>query len=203
MSKFERIRLWATPVLLVLVVLLGLAYLTKLGIVNPSRLGAGKDTLAAVGSICTAVTVLVTGVLAYYRFFRGRTFTLRLELNGEVTMVDGPHTASLGLLTVSVKNIGNITVWAPQITAKVKYRYLDGRVVEDDVARWEDDIVRTGRRRKVTTIDPGECSTFSAEIFVDRDVWAVTHQVGVACAGHQWSAVRIQEGPAARRRGGE
>jgi len=198
MSKFDRIRLWAIPVLLVAVVLLGLAYLTKLGLINPSRLGAGKDTLAAVGSICTTVTVVVTGVLAYYRFFRGRTFTLRLELDSEVTMVDGPHEASLGLLTVSVKNIGNSTVWAPEVTAKLKYRYLDGRIVESEVARWEDDIVRTGRRRKVTAIDPGECSTFSAEIFVDRDVWAVTHHVGVACAGHQWSRVHIQQGPSQR-----
>lgn len=197
MSRFDRIRLWATPVLIVLVVLLGLAYLVKLGLVDPSRLSAGKDTLAAVGSICTTVTVLVTGIFAYYRFFRGRTFTLRLDLESEVTLVDGPHAASLGLLTVSVKNIGNITVWDPVVTAKIKYRYLDGRIVENDVSRWVD-TPSPGRRRKVTTIDPGECSTFSAEIFVDREVWAVTHQVDVACAGHQWSTIRIGKGPSRR-----
>ena len=101
-----------------------------------------------------------------------------------------------------MKNIGSITVWDPQVTAKIKYRYADGRIVENDVAHWVDDI-RTGRRRKVTTIDPGECSTFSAEIFVDHDVWAVTHQVDVACAGHQWSTVRIRQGPAGHRLGGD
>ncbi|WIX85727.1 hypothetical protein [Amycolatopsis sp. DG1A-15b] len=202
MSKFDRIRLWATPVLLVLFVLLVLVYLVTRGIINPSRLGASKDTLAAVGSICTTVTVLTTGVLAYYRFFRGRMFTLRLELNSEVTMVDGPHTASLGLLTVSVKNIGNITAWDPLVTAKIKYRYVDGRVVENELAHWDDDIVRTSRRN-VKAIDPGECSTFSREIFIDHDVWAVTHQVGVTSAGHQWSIVRVQEGPAVHRRGGK
>jgi hypothetical protein len=198
MSKFDRIRLWATPVLVAVIVILIVAYLIKLGLIDPRRLGADKDSIAAIGSICTTLTVLVTGVFAYHRFFRGRTFTLRLDVNCEVTMVDGPHPASLGLLTVSVKNIGNVTVWDPQVSANVTYRYLDGRTVREPVAWPEDAVVRASRRRKVTAIDPGECSTFSAEIFIDKDVWALTQRVDVACGGHHWSAIRVQRGPSGR-----
>lgn len=83
MRRIDRLRIWATPVLLAVVTILALALARKVGVLSLDWLKSNKDALAAINSAVSIVAVLVASVLAYYRFFRGRTLATRADLSIE------------------------------------------------------------------------------------------------------------------------
>ncbi|MGH3810482.1 MAG: hypothetical protein ACRDRU_28450, partial [Pseudonocardiaceae bacterium] len=139
--------------LAVLTVLL-LAYFHKFGILSLGWFKVNKDSLAAISSLCSAVVVVVTGTLAYYRFFRGRTFTTRVELSIDVDVIDDPENICLHSVTVSAKNIGTVTIWNPQLSVYVVARCNDGSKSEFEINQWDDvSDYQPGAKRHITIID--------------------------------------------------
>ena len=190
--------MWATPVLLLVLVVLLLAYLRKTGILSLDWLKANKDALAAMSSLVSTVVAVLAGILAYYRFFRGRTFTTRVELSINVDAVSGPRGSCLHLAIVSAKNIGTITIWEPRISLHVVARHSDGHLSEEtiDVDQWYEvsDEHRTAGPR-LSAIDSGESAEFSSEQSFAQDVWAVTYTAILSCTtGDSWSKTKIVRG---------
>ncbi|MGH9193394.1 MAG: hypothetical protein ACRDZ0_13090 [Acidimicrobiales bacterium] len=74
-----------------------------------SGLDHAKTVADIVGTLITAVAVIVGAVWAYYRFFKDRTYRPRLEVSmaGEWLTVDGER---LLLARVRIKNIGSSVV---------------------------------------------------------------------------------------------
>ena len=70
-----------------------------------SGLDDAKTVADIVGTLITALAVIVTALWAYYRFVKGRTYRPRLEVSmgGEWFTVDGKR---LLLARVRLKNIG-------------------------------------------------------------------------------------------------
>src|SRR5687768_16357878 len=112
MRSSKRIRIIATPVLIAILFVLVLTYAAKHEVLSLDWFKANKDALAAINSTCTGLIIVVTGVLAYYRFFRGRTFVVRAEPSTEVDLVVGPNDSIMHFARVSITNVGTITICA-------------------------------------------------------------------------------------------
>ena len=132
MPRFPRPRMWATPVLLIILIVLLLVYSHKFGTFSLDWFRVNKDSLAAINSLCSTAAVIVASTLAYFRFFYGRTFTTRVELSIDVDVIDGPGSICLHSITLSAKNIGTVTIWDPRPCVHVVARRNDGSKSESE-----------------------------------------------------------------------
>jgi hypothetical protein len=182
------LRLWATPILQAILAALLLVYFHKVGILSLDWLKTNNDALAAISSLCSTVALVVASILAYYRFFRGRTLTTRAELSIDINAIHGPENIILHSISVSAKNIGTVTIWDPQLIVYVSARHDDGHVSESKIDQWCDfSGGRINTKVLLSTIDSGESADFSAENCFDGDVWAVTYTAILSCTtGDSW-----------------
>jgi hypothetical protein len=132
--RFDRVRVWATPVLLAVLVALGMVYAAKVGVLSLGWLQSRKDAFAAINSIVGVIVLLAGSTIGYLRFFRGRTLTSRVELSISVDRLESPRSGFLHSVTVSAKNIGTIAIWAPrprlQITTWHEDETRQNRIVD-------------------------------------------------------------------------
>jgi hypothetical protein len=92
--------------LTLLVITLLFADAWKYGIVSADWLGKRKDALSSLSSIITMLILLAGSTFSYYRFFRGKTLSLRLELSVDVSIHETPHATLLHAITVTAENVG-------------------------------------------------------------------------------------------------
>src|SRR4051794_12870338 len=69
-------------------------------------LAAWKDALSALQSIATMAALLVGGLWAYFKLFKGRTYTRRLEPAIEIKKTIFTDDYSCLIMKVSIKNVG-------------------------------------------------------------------------------------------------
>lgn len=196
MRRIHHLQLWATPVLLAILTALLLIYFHKVGVFTLDWLKINKDALAAISSLCSTVALVVASILAYYRFFRGRTLTTRAELSIDIDAISGPEDISLHSISVSAKNIGTVTIWNPQLAVYAVARCDDGHILESKIDQWYKHADQNrDTRPHLSTIDSGESADFSAESYFDRNVWAVTYTAILSCTtGDSWSKKRTVRG---------
>jgi hypothetical protein len=99
-----------------------------------SGLDDAKTVADIVGTLITAVAVIVGAVWAYYRFFKDRTYRPRLEVSmgGEWLIVDGER---LLLARVQVKNIGSSVVELLQKGTGLRVSAMAADTSESDAPR--------------------------------------------------------------------
>lgn len=193
MFRFRSLRPLVRPALLAALTVLLLVYSRKIGMLSLDWLKVNKDALAAIGGLCSTAAVIVAGILAYYRFFHGRTLTTRAELSINVDVIDGLENTHLHSINVSVKNIGTVTIWDPRLSVHVAVRSNDAPGLEFKIDRWRE-ISEFAKPRPRGTIakklgaepremiDSGEVADFFAECEIDRDAWAVTYTAIFDCS---------------------
>lgn len=187
-------RALATPVFSLILAILLCAYARKLGVLSTFWLASHKDALAAVNSVVSATAVLVAGVLAYYRFFRGRTFATRAELAIDVKLINGPESKLLHVITVSIKNVGTVTIWDPHPVIDLTMRHVDGTKTSATISDWYEAPDKVGESPRLSALDSGETGDFFTLQFFDSNIWAVTYAVTVSCAtGDTWIKLRTVE----------
>lgn len=110
-----------------------LATLTQ-GEATSSGLDDAKTVADIVGTLITAVAVIVGAVWAYYRFFKDRTYRPRLEVSmgGEWLVVDGER---LLLARVQIKNIGSSVVELLQKGTGLRVSAMAADTSESDAPR--------------------------------------------------------------------
>ncbi len=200
MRPHDRVRIWATPVLLLIVLILAAALALKTGFISRSKLVANKDWLSVVGSIVSASAILVTAFLAYFRFFRGRTFARRAILTVDITALGAPYGGSLHTVVVHINNVGTAPIWDPRVQIELteidSARRTQSRTFE---AAYDLAGESSSDRALINVLDSGETTDFAGQTMINREVWAVTYLVTLRSAsGDTWSTVRAVEGPASR-----
>ena len=80
-----------------------------------------KDSIGAIQSISSIGVIMIGAVVSYYRFFRGRTFSTRLELEMEVTVIPADENTNIHSITLKARNIGTLSIWGlePIITVDI------------------------------------------------------------------------------------
>ena len=199
----NRCRMWATPVLAAVLALLLLAYGRKVGILSTPWLTSHKDALAAVSTALSAAGILLGGLLAYYRFFRGRTLSTRAELAIDVDVIPAPGAQLLHSVTVSVKNVGTVTIWEPRPVIEVMSRHADGTVSSFTIAKWFEMPDGDQGSSRLSALDSGETADFFTQQLFEANVWAVTYAATITCStGDSWTKLRAVENRARHKKSG-
>lgn len=187
-EMIARVRSWLNPILGAVLVVLIFGYAVVHKYLTWSWFAANKDALSSVNSVIGSAAILLGGVLAYYRFFRGRTFSTRAELAMSVNVLHAPAEKFLHVLTLSVKNLGTVSIWNPQPIVKVSAHRRDGNVSSEPVHRWDEGALTVENSPRLSVLDSGESGDFFMQRFFPKDIWAVTYSATVRCStGETWT----------------
>jgi hypothetical protein len=164
---------------------LGLADAWKYGIVSADWLAKRKDALSALSSLVTLLVLVAGSTFSYYRFFRGRTLSLRLELAIAVSIHKAPNATMLHAITLTAKNVGGSTIWNPS-PELVIITHMEEESLER-ITDWWDEPTGDEQRLTAPVIDPDEAVTFFAQREIPQQAWAVTYTACVrADTGDAW-----------------
>jgi hypothetical protein len=187
----DRARIWATPVLLAIAIGLAIALAAKMHYLSRSELEANKDWLSTASTVVGAGAILVTAVLAYFRFFRGRTFASRAILDVAVTVLTAPHGDSLHTVVTKVSNVGTTPIWDPQVNIEITELQATGEANSRMLqAVYKLAGTSPSDRYSINVLDSAETADFVCQPMIDQDVWAVTYLITLRSAGKDaWSTV--------------
>lgn len=151
----------------------------------PNWLGDQHDAISAVKDIVT-LTILVAGsVFSYYRFFKGRTLSLRAELTVAVTVHETPEQDRLHAITLTAKNVGTASVWNPKATITARFHLPEGVEETHRLNNWLEE--GGGEKTELSVMDAGETIQFFAHQRVPVAAWAVTYLASLhADQGDTW-----------------
>lgn len=158
-------------------------------ILSATWLKSQKDALAALNSIVTLLVFLAASVFSYYRFFRGRTLSLRAELNLDVSVHETPNESNLHAFTLTAKNVGTSTIWnpIPKITAVT--HGPNSTEEKRDIVNWFEQHPTDGPKGTAAVIEADETVSFFGRQSVLKSAWAVTYTASVtADSGDTWFA---------------
>lgn len=183
------------PALSAVALALLIAVLVRLDILTASKLAANKDALSALSSSVSMIIILIGSVFSYYRFFRGRTFFARADIDIEVTIIDTDSDQLIHFVVIEIKNIGTLPIWNP--TPVVDVTTIDGRTHKRE--RWDNWLEGrvTNSTEVYTVVDSGEDASFFNEHKVAKDAWAVAYVAYVTAeSGETWKkAIMVQNKP--------
>ena len=183
------------PAFVAIALALLLTILVRLDILTTSKLAANKDALSALSSSVSMVVLLIGSVFSYYRFFRGRTFFARADININVTVIDTNADKTIHFVVVEIKNIGTLPIWNPIPIVDVTTLGATAHKSER-WDRWTDGTINE-ERKLFTVVDSGECASFINKHEVPKDAWAVGYIAYVTAeSGITWKkAIAVQNVP--------
>jgi hypothetical protein len=183
---FQRNKPRIVLILLLVVMALATANVLKNRTATFKWFSDNKDALGAFSSLATIAAILVGGVLSYYRFFKGRTFSLRAELSLHVTVLDTTEDFKIHDIRLELKNIGSMSIWDPK--PRIVLRKL-GPKSEDTVFidTWHEGMDVNDGVKRVAVVDSGETVSFFTTQEVRNSVWAVNYFANTSCSsGDLW-----------------
>lgn len=189
------------PVLVVAAVALLLANAIQHGYLTASLLAKNKDALGALQNVVQVIVLSVGATFSYYRFFRGRTFVSRAEIEIHVEVFDATEKINIHSVIIEFKNLGTISIWDPVPQVAANLIGPDG-VDSETWRNWEHarsmnaENRSDGRRTRplFTVVDSGETVTFNTYHEVPTRIWAAEYEVFVRDSdGNVWKrAVMVQ-----------
>lgn len=143
--------------------------------------------VSAAASVCSAAVIVLGAVFSYFRFFRGRTFSLRAELDIEVSV----HALAGGYLHTAVlraRNVGTSAIWFPRATIGTAVDGAEARETHD-VTDWPKGL--SSLKHGYDIIESGESQIYVLTKRFEASAAVVTY-FGVlrADAGNEWHAAR-------------
>lgn len=178
-----------TFVLSLLIIVLALSNAWKHDLVSAGWLAEHKDALEALNSILTMLVLAAGAVFSYYRFFKGRTLSLRVELALEVSVHATPRHYRIHAISLSAKNVGSSTVWNPTPDIAVHLHGPEDVAEIRRISEWSQE--NGADPGMVAVIDAGETVFFFAHQHIPDAAWAVTYAASVrADQGDVWHVSR-------------
>jgi hypothetical protein len=177
--------------LTIAILLLCIAILWKSGIVSLSALKEQKDSISAIQSILTIIFLIFGAVASYYRFFRGRTFSTRAELELDVSIHKCKDQFYLHAISLTAKNVGTISIWNPKPKIQVQIHSQNDKEKIRVISDWWEEDSSDVATEMVTLIDSGETVTFFAHQEIPLESYAVTYLASMSCdSGDIWHTAK-------------
>ena len=168
-----------------LIAVLGLIGIVRHGLFSLPDLAKNKDGLNALQSIVTMTAIIGASIASYYRFFRGRTFSVRADLSISCKIVPSDDSSFLHAVTFTVRNVGTMAIWNPLPQMRVELQTAGGSR-SYAITNWLDDHMTHDPNSK-GVIDAGETALFFVRHTVEKSVPAVTYVASVMSEdGDSW-----------------
>lgn len=161
---------------------LALANLVKFGYLSKNLLVQNKDLIDVIGTIVTSSLLVLGAIVAYYRFFRGRTFSVNANVNMDVSIHETNQDFLLHVVNIELANKGAFPIWEPSATLFAYPHGMSDLNKVDEVNLW---IPKLANELKdhIQVVYAGETEQFYAFHRVPRTIWAVTYVVQMTSRG--------------------
>ena len=146
-----------------------------------------KDALAALNSIVTLLVFLAASIFSYYRFFRGRTLSLRSELTMDVSVHTTPNEHNLHAFALTAKNVGTSTIWNPKPEVQIAIHGPPDVKEHRTIDIWYEEKIGEEGNATVAVIEADETVSFTGQQLISKSAWAVTYSASLkADSGDVW-----------------
>ncbi|MCB2228915.1 MAG: hypothetical protein KQH53_19730 [Desulfarculaceae bacterium] len=162
-------------VLSIVAIMLACANAWKYNFVSLSWLKDQKDTFSSLKDIITLLIFLIVSTFSYYRFFKGRTLSLRADTDIQVSVHESPGDYNIHAFTLNLQNVGTSTIWTPKPNVKYHLHYSDGDVSSHEINDWYKEDMDTSKYVTSSVVEPDEKAYFFGHCEVPKKVWAVTY----------------------------
>jgi hypothetical protein len=188
---YHRYRGLAYVTLTTLCFFLLIALLNKHGYVSGNTLKDNKDALASIASVGNIIALTFGSVLGYYRFFNGRTFSVKAELNLSVEAVSLEDRV-LHSIILHVKNVGSVTIWQPNVDFYKIERTESGHEQPQKFDPHDFGFEDVGRTTNIPIIDAGSSVSFFGTAYISKAVPAVIYVAELtASSGDKWMLAKL------------
>jgi len=175
MQLLRRFRDEIVVVLLVALAALSVACLVKAGVVTWDWFARHKEGIDALSSVLGILAVGVGAFAAYYRFFKGRTFTTRADVQLSVTVHPHGDHKTLHAICLTLKNVGTFPIWNPRPLITVRVHGPEAVSSEYDITEWWTPHDGPNSEGTASVVDTSETTSFYATHSMDRKAWSVTY----------------------------
>ena len=188
-ARWARLYSPLVVVLSVVVAILLVAVSFRLGFISRLRLVENKDLIDASTKILGTLVLTLGVVASYFRFFKGRTLSPRLNIKTTVDVFPFDESTNFHAVNVEVINVGSVAVWGLEPRVEITYHRTD-RETEEDVGKWWTPLDLQDDKERIKMLDTGESSQFVVDRRVPADVRVATYVARVSLSnGYTWHRV--------------
>lgn len=174
-----------------ILVLIGILFLLLLILlVNENILTIAKLELRQVffdimSKLLSSLILVVGAVFSYYRFFKGRTFSERIEIKIQAKVFDYNSDGKIHTIDLELENIGSVPVKNVSSEVISKFIYINGN---EDTRKLPN--VELIPEKFINIIDTQETDSRHYNLVVSEDVKAVLYHVKVTSSkGNIWTKI--------------
>jgi hypothetical protein len=147
----------------------------KYGYINFKILKDNKDSIDAIGTIITSTILVIGAIASYYRFFRGRTFSVKADLSIDVTIHESGNESYIHSIKIELANLGAFPIWNVEVAIEA-YNHIDnGKLSLINVELWKPEHKSINENETVDVIYSGEKSQYIAFNKVSKNIKVVTY----------------------------
>ncbi|TDD97067.1 hypothetical protein [Flavobacterium cellulosilyticum] len=174
-------------ILLILLFTFGLGNLFKYQILTIEILTKNKEFVSVLKDIITLIAIIVGAILSYFRFFIGRTFSAKAEIEFEVSLIETPNNLIMHTVTVTIVNKGNLTIWEPLAKIGIKEFNTTKDKREQVIEKFLEKSYFGDEGKRDMVVDAGEKAYFMIWREFDNTTWAVTYSAEITSSnGRKW-----------------
>jgi len=143
-------------ILIALVLLIANVWQDQL--ITAEYLVANKDAIQTASSIASAVILIIGALFTYYRFFRGRTFSARGQIDIQTKVHHLNEQTNLHVTKVQFKNVGSTAIFSPKL--KLVVDSIGTERKREVIGHWFDPAADIEDVPKMYYVDPDETTSF-------------------------------------------
>jgi len=162
---------------LIICLFFGIGLLVKKGIISYELLANSKDFVAVVKDVTTILVILLGSVLSYFRFFMGRVFSAKGDVECEVIKIETPHQTIMHCLKFALINKGTLTITEPIGQVVIKEHLQNGEVKVSKVSGLRE--IAYKEYGLIDIVDVGEKAFFQTLNEFDNSTWAIEYLIEV------------------------
>ena len=157
----------------------------KQNIITSSLLVSNSPLIAVIKDIITILAIIAGAILSYFKFFAGRTFSAKADIEFDVSLIESPNKNILHFVSVTILNVGNLTIWNPE--AKIVIKQFNDNKSNDAliVDEFQSKSYFKDKGKSEPVIDVGEKGYYMIWHEFEPSTWAVTYTVEVTSSGGQ------------------
>ncbi len=160
-------------------IILALAILATLEVLQWSWFAENKDALDGASTVLGIIAIAIGALLTYLRFFKGRTFTKRADVQLSVSVHPHGPKKTLHAICLEVHNIGTLPIWNLTPLISVDINGPEGVSSEYDITQWWTPHEDASAEGTISVIDTGETVSFYATHPMSSDAWSVRYIASV------------------------
>ncbi len=139
-----------------------------------------KELFATLRELLTVIAIIGGGFLTYFRFFKGRIFSEKADVEITVQLIETPNDSILHSVNCFLINKGSTTIWNPTTRIGIKRFYINNTITQEVVDGIREKSFFDEREFDRYFVDPGEKIIFLNQQEHDYNVWAVLYEIEIS-----------------------